>query len=589
MASLSDLASHHFHDHDSHRNHSLHNYHHSRSASHRSSSASKIAKGARGSHKVKPMLKRLASTSSPKNSLDLDRGWEDQVVDLGYNTPTSYDASRPSMSPSLRDVNFHFPPAWEPTGYSSAGEAASGPLGATSTSIPGRASGTATPVGSGPSSGAEPPAVLTSSSSLLHNGATASARNISRGRYQHTRSASAASHVSIGTSGSSHRPGGSFVHPFQQTPRTSTPPLTYANSFTSFERENNPARDYSPTIITENEDDDDLDNPPHTSNPTSQSFAASSHLNRPQPSNSHSTTSLRRPSLASQRTSSLSDMRNHLVNNHHSHTTSSSGNSSHAAPLRVNTTPAFPRSVPTSARLALASLTTPNSASDLHLSMSPTDSPRPSIHLASPATASTSTMTPFRTSLEGTFRLRSRSDIETGARHEDIREARRKFEETERLKQEKYEAEQRRKQERRAEKERAAAARRNTGGSEVSIGGRPSFSRRRSPPTASAVGSSISGSRRARSHRSTTSHHGGAATATTMTVMNEKTEGVSTGFLSSNYESMAGGDMPNYEQDLNDVHFDTPMRANTTKRKTQSYWTAFVLWFRTRLLKLGRH
>lgn len=507
---------------------------------------------------VKPILKKLASSSSPKNSLDLDRGWEEQPVDFGYGN-SAYESGRPSMSRSVRDVNFQFSP-WEPSGYSNGGGTGSG-----------AGSGTATPVGVGAGVGVGVGIGVGGISEPTSVGGVGGAggvgvtgpRNIpNRARFQqHTRSTSGTSHVSIATNGSSHRPGGSFVHPFQQQPRTTTPPLTYANSFTSFERENNPARDYSPTIITEN-DDDELG---HSAGSTSLPQSLTSHLHKPPPSNSHSTASLRRPSLASQRTSSLSD-----INNHNS---SSSANASSNPPLRVNTNP-FPRSVPSaSSRLAHGALNNSYSNSDLQLNVSPTDSPRPSIHLASSSTNSANAMSPLRTSLEGAFRLRSRSEVDTGANRVDIREARRKFEENERIKQEKYEAEQRRKQARKQEKERAAA-RKNTGGSEMSSIGRPSFSRKRTPPFDRVNSAGSAGQSQGQ---------GGGA------VLSEKfPQPAAAAFLSSNYESTEGGAAPSFGPDVNNVRFETPKRAHTAKRKTQSYWTSFVLWLRTRLLKLGR-
>lgn len=183
-------------------------------------------------------------------------------------------------------------------------------------------------------------------------------------------------------------------------------------------------------------------------------------------------------------------------------------------------------------------------------------------------------MSPLRTSLEGAFRLRSRSEVETGVSRVDIREARRKFEENERIKQEKYEAEQRRKQERRQEREKSLL-RKNTGGSDMSIIGRPSFSRKRTPPP-------LVSAKRTRSGES--SANGGAP-------MSEKmpNQPSATAFMSSNYESTEGGAAPDFGLDVNDVRFESPPRAHTAKRKTQSYWTSFVLWFRTRLLRLGRH
>lgn len=176
-------------------------------------------------------------------------------------------------------------------------------------------------------------------------------------------------------------------------------------------------------------------------------------------------------------------------------------------------------------------------------------------------------MSPLRTSLEGAFRLRSRSEVDTGCRREDIREARRKFEEVERIKQEKYEAEQRRKAERKQEK------RKNTNGSEMSSVGRPSFSRKRTPPSTGAQAKRVKS--------------GDSAGRAGM--MNEKVGGVEGfGFMSSNYASTEGGATPSFGPDVHDIRFERPRRSTTTKRKTQSYWTSFMLWLRTRLFKLGR-
>lgn len=539
MASLSDLASHHHHSH----HHSHHSHHHS-----------KLTKP-RGGKMVKPILKKLHS--SPKNSLDLDRGWEDQTIDLGYGSNSPYETGRSSFTISRS-------PWGDQGGVGGSGSGGGGGGGSTG------GSGTATPTGMLESSTASSIAIGGGGLLLTGNGGGAGARN--RSRYHHARSTSATSHVSIATNGSNHRPGASFVHPFQQTPRTNTPPLAYAHSFTSFERDNNnPQRDYSPTIITENEDDDD-------DGFLSHSLTSSHHLNHK--SNQHSTSSLRRPSLVSQRTSSLSDIKTHATSanpNLTSASTSASTSSSAqnpAPPLRINTNPSFARSVPTqSSRLAHGSLNTSYSHSDLQLNhnnnsqASPNDSPRPSINL-SPST-SQAPMSPLRTSLEGAFRLRSRSEIDTGGSRVDIREARRKFEEKEREKNERYEAEQRKKMEK-------LEKRKNTAGSDMSSIGRPSFSRKRTPPHCT----SNNTARRVRSGES----------ARRAGVINEKVDGPGngSGFMSNSYASTEGGAAPSFGPDVHDIRFETPRRSTTTKRKTQSYWTSFMLWLRTRLFKLGR-
>lgn len=550
---------------------------------------------------VKPILKRLAS--SPKNSLDLDRGWEEQPVDFGGYGNGANESGRPSMSRSIRDVSFH-PSTWEPSSFSSSGLGGAGlGGGGGGSSIGGggstTGSGTATPVNMSSSVGGSGLGIEAASSSLLSVGGVmgvsgvTSARNAGGSRFTHARSTSGTSHVSIATNGSSHRPGASFVHPFQQTPRTNTPPLAYAHSFTSFERENNPARDYSPTIITENEDDDDFDNLNPASSPLlsqsqsqsqSQSLHVGSHAhsqastntNSHSHSHSHShsnATSLRRPSFASQRTSSLSDIRGAKPPSLRVNTTTTTSALSTSQPV--------PRSVPSaSSKLAHGALSPDSySNSDLALNTSPTDSPRPSLHLGSPSTSTTAAMSPLRTSLEGAFRLRSRSEVEAGVSRVDIREARRKFEENERIKQEKYEAEQRRKQERRQEREKSLL-RKNTGGSDMSIIGRPSFSRKRTPPP-------LMSAKRTRSGESSAGGGGGGGGP----AMSEKmpNQPGAAAFMSSNYESTEDGAAPDFGLDVHDVRFESTPRAHTAKRKTQSYWTSFVLWFRTRLLRLGRH
>ncbi len=60
-------------------------------------------------------------------------------------------------------------------------------------------------------------------------------------------------------------------------------------------------------------------------------------------------------------------------------------------------------------------------------------------------------------------------------------------------------------------------------------------------------------------------------------------------FMSSNYESTAGGTTPSFGPAVEEVRFQPPPpRRSTAKRKTQGYWTGFILWLRTRLFRLGR-
>jgi hypothetical protein len=474
---------------------------------------------------VKPILKKLAH--SEKNSLDLDRGWEEQAIEqMEQGHHHAWGGNYGSRSSSTKDVSF----------------AVSSQFGAAGIDGHGAGSGAGATAGSGSIVGG----------------------NV-RGKFTHGRSASQAS------TGSASR--GTFVHPFQQTPRTSTPPLSYANSLASFDN----ARDYSPTI-TENDDDEvtqALSQPHH------------SHIHHPPPTLSQS--NLRRPSLASQRTASFTDI------------TTPSG------PLRVNTG----RSTPAPAsRLALGSLITAASQSDLqlNLSLSGGDSPiNPGpLSLGSPA-SSIAPMSPLRSSLEaaGFPRLRSRSELDTAARAENIRAARRKFEERERAKEEKYDREMIRKRERRdnkqaksIEKESARKAsmsdERSNTLSGLSTSQRPAASRKSTPTnlsTTSAPAAIPSGG-------------GGLSFGKGFWAGNSSRDALqddaageksSMGFASRKYESVPDGLSvppafgPAPLAGAGDVRFGQarPRRSSNAKRRTQTYWQGFVLWLRTKILRLS--
>ncbi|OLN84337.1 hypothetical protein CCHL11_05914 [Colletotrichum chlorophyti] len=463
---------------------------------------------------VKPILKKLSQSHSEKNSLDLDRGWDEQTSfgtyggSLGREREGSFGGRDVSFSISTTDLNH-------------------------------------------------------SNSTSTNNG---------RSKYSHARSTSGTSHISIATSGSGHR-NGSFVHPFQQIPRTSTPPLSYANSLASLEGGNymnNAAsssstattaagfpgpRDYSPTIT---EDDDDLLEQHHLQQQQQQhrgNYHATLSSSNPVVNNPASYP--RRPSLAS-RTSSLSDI--------------------HSGPpsLRINTSRT--NSNATSSRLVHVSshseINYPGGTQD---SLAPNTAPVLSpLSSASPSTSVTA-MSPLRTSLEG-FRLRSRSDnvrpeIDPQFQRERIAEERRRWHEKEAIKEAKREAkrqsEEDRKKERdtaketqrlekeqkeiqaRAKREAKDAARkqsfthstRNSSSDLI----RPSITRKRTAPDAEKLAM-----------------------------------GQQVGFASRNYENTDQGQEPVADE----VMFEGPRRSQTAKRKTQSAWTTFVLWFRTRILRL---
>ncbi|EFW98948.1 hypothetical protein CMQ_4800 [Grosmannia clavigera kw1407] len=456
---------------------------------------------------VKPILKKLSH--SEKNSLDLDRPWEEQQA-LGLGV-SGYDLGSPTRS--VRDVSFTI-----------------------SEKIP-------VP---------------------------------SKTRYQHVRSPSGASHVSVAStaSGGGPRPS-TFVHPFQQTPRTQSPPMAFAGSLTALDKSlalntngisSSGTRDYSPTI-TENEDDDEY--PPS-------SLPRSRHFNR---ATSASQPSGRTPSLAAQRAASFTDIS--------------------AAPLPSVITP---RSVPNGhSRRGHGSsgLASSLSHSDLHLNSTGTvDSPTslgPTLpasltSLANSGTNSINTSTgsntstplsPLRSSLEsvGFPRLRSRSELYIGDRSEQIREARRKFEERERAKAEKHDREMLRKRERRDHKEAkeierqsAAQFRKNSGD-----GLRPSLSRKTTPTFGTSSGNARGSSDQG--HRLDGIKHGRVPPVVPAKPL---------AFKSSNYDNMMGGTTPSFGPTVEGVAFKNTRRSNTAKRRTQGYWHEFILWLRTRLFRLGR-
>lgn len=445
----------------------------------------KITK-ARSRQAVKPILKKLQSHShSEKNSLDLNRSWDEQGQYSSYS-PGGDEERRhgPSYTPTI---------------------------------IPGHTSRPARDV-----------SFSLSATDVSSGGARTN-------KYSHTRSTSGTSHASVATSASGGR-NGSFVHPFQQTPRTSTPPLSYANSLASLD---NPSanRDYSPTIT---EDDDDIDASTYQ---TSRSFPLP-HSNNAGP---------RRPSLASQRTSSLSDV---------------------TQSLRATSNP---RSTSAAAGRKAHSIVT-RSRSDLHLNTSSStalesaSSASPPTSFISPqmlgGSSSASAMSPLRSSLDmNGLRLRSRSEVDTATRQDHVREARRKFEEKERAKDEKYAREQTRKQERAENKEAHRLAKAHSHARKSSFGA----SRISCDRISSKSDIRPSVSRPSLSRKNTGNG----------IVENEKAA-----FSSRGYDTISP-QSPGFRADQ--VQFEsTRYKAPTTKRRTTGTWTAFVLWLRTRLLRLGR-
>ncbi|KAL7620847.1 hypothetical protein AAE478_009845 [Parahypoxylon ruwenzoriense] len=390
----------------------------------------------------------------------------------------------------------------------------------------------------------------------------------------HSRSISGASHISVATSGSSgprHQVGAPFVHPFQQTPRTSTPPLSYANSLTSV------------VDITEDDDDDNNNSSSlditHTQRNSLQIHPVNNSQSHSQPS-----LSLRRPSLASsQRTSSYSDVNNaHPSSPHPSH---------HPPSLRINTSRAISNTPAHSSRLANVS-----SRSDLNLDCmleTPTSpSNAASNYIASPA-SSAAPMSPLRSSFDasGFPRLRAKSDLDTATRAEHLRVARRKFELRERAKEEKYAREEIKRRER-ADNKRALELERRAAAvykEQMAV---------RARQEAIELEEAISRGKHSRKYSAERSNRPSLAISRTSMSRPSTSRknapsppGDSEKFASSNYDSMDARNPPSFGNEAGGaqgVIFQSTKRKNTAKKKTQSTWTMFILWLRTKLLRVGK-
>ncbi|KAK4136832.1 hypothetical protein BT67DRAFT_375033 [Trichocladium antarcticum] len=516
------------------------------SGGHLGGAGNKITKARGKMVMVKPILKKLPR--SEKNSLDLDRGWDEQQVEQLANSGWDGRGFGYGYAGQARDVSFGFGP------------------------------GDGSVVASGGSS--------------------------FRAKFQH-------SHGRSGSQTSTASgPRAGFVHPFAQTPRTSTPPISYANSLASFDN----GRDYSPTI-TEGEDDDGFDTSayPH---PQPHSHSHSHSLAHAQQSPALSQSSnLRRPSLNSQRTSYFPEIP-----------------ASKPPSLRISTGGRSVSGTTASSRLAHGSLLS-TSHSDLHAhqtlagSLSPTTSAQPQPTALSSAAAAAATtaaqMSPsLRTSLDlaGSFpRLRSRSEVDTALRAEKLRAARRKFEERERAKEEKYDREMIRRRERRDTKEACRVER-----GEATPGGAverritptglglvmavtPGMGKKASRGELSATASAAAGGRvppsgAASASAPATGMSSGAGiglgigrrrhTDSRLGTTAEMAERPPTGFASREYESVALDAPPVFGAGagaVEDVRFEHmhPRRSAGAKRKTQGYWQGFILWLRTKLLRLG--
>lgn len=229
-------------------------------------------------------------------------------------------------------------------------------------------------------------------------------------------------------------------------------------------------------------------------------------------------------------------------------------------------------------------------------------------------------------------RLRSRSEVDTATRAENIRVARRKFDEREKVKEEKYDREMIRKRERRDHKEALRIEKDGGGGGGMP---RPSLHLRKKTTTglstvsepgnntsnpsaasgpngvnnpASTPTGRISLGDHIRPHLSFSAPPGGGggisnspilglgrrrhtdSPSTTAAANNAEKQTTADEFAVRRYDAVSNNTPPAFGVSVDDVRFEQtrPRRRSTgAKRKTQGYWQGFLLWLRTKLLRMG--
>ncbi|ETS75079.1 hypothetical protein PFICI_13563 [Pestalotiopsis fici W106-1] len=506
-------------------------------------------------HKVvKPILKKLSH--SEKNSIDLDRGWDEQEVP--YRSDPWGAGDYEAGGRTSKDISF---------GYSEA-------------SVVGVSGG--------------------------------------RRSYHHSRSISGNSYVSVATSGSGSalglgigsRTGTTFVHPFQQTPRTATPPLSYANSLVSFSAD----RDCSPTI-TEDDDSYSVNNQPAASNislrnqknSTSNSTAAtptttttttttgsSSNNDSTSKSKSRSSTnsngsyqsathqqsrpSLTNPSTQSQPSLSDSSARPSRPSLHSQRTSSYTDTPKSQTSLRISTGIRSASTTPAqSSRLANVS-----SRSDLQSylaeeSSSSSTTRAPTLRSVASPTSPIASMSPFsRTSLDGFPRLRAKSDLDTATRADHVREARKKIQAKQMAKEEKY-ARQEIKQRERADNKRAQEAEKRA----AALQKEREAAKRQEEIAALAEAMP----QKTKHNRKISNNSSGRPSTSQRRQTFESEKGTRNNYSATETNSTAAFD--DETGNARHVSFQSTRRSNTAKRKTHGAWTAFILWLRTRLLRMS--
>lgn len=217
-------------------------------------------------------------------------------------------------------------------------------------------------------------------------------------------------------------------------------------------------------------------------------------------------------------------------------------------------------------------------------------------------------MSPLRSSFDssGFPRLRAKSDLDTATRVDHLREARRKFEMKERAKDEKYAREEIRRRER-ADTKRAQEAERQAAAAlkersvarareeaaeleEAMLRKRPSHLHRRKISTTSSGRPSLSAARPSMS-MSASARPSISRRNTSSTPFDEEPEAEAEKFASSNYDSLDARNPPSFGSEAGHAHgvsFQSTRRTHSAKKKTHSAWHMFLLWLRTKLLRVGK-
>lgn len=187
------------------------------------------------------------------------------------------------------------------------------------------------------------------------------------------------------------------------------------------------------------------------------------------------------------------------------------------------------------------------SASRLALATSNTSLQSPNPDIVSPV----DTMSPssLRPSIDKGFRIRSRSEVDTRGRSESIQEARRKFQERELAKEEKAAREEIKQLEKKNQKEARIMERNHR--------------------TSSASEQAGTRAKRSRSD---------------LTKTNEKTGGL----FAQDYNSVPGQNPPFFEAEAAGLPPRRAPKKASSKHKTHSAWTKFMMWLRTRFLRMKR-